>query len=82
MLNSFQSVKVSVDFFEFLSTEVKAATSQKRLMTTFMLRLGRKTLKFQKVISKNLKIGKLILVTLAASNFQELFLIKFDPKPT
>ena len=37
------------------------------------LSIGKQTLRFRKVTSENLKIGK-ILVTLANSNFQDFYL--------
>ena len=44
---------------------------------TFELNVGQNLLGFRKVTSVNLKIGELP-VTLATTNFQELFVIKFN----
>ena len=46
-------------------------------MVSLKLNMGQKLLRFWKVPSANLKIGKYFL-TLAPSNFQELFVNKFD----
>ena len=45
----------------------------------FKLNNGQKMLRFRKVTTSNLKIGKLS-VTFATSNFQELFVVKLDVK--
>ena len=48
-------------------------------MTSFKLNFCQKVLRFWKVSSGNLKIRKLSVI-LTPSNFQELFVIKFDSK--
>ena len=61
--------------------KVKGVTSQKSFVTPFKFNFSLKLLRFRKVTSRNLKIGKLP-GTLATSNFQELFVIKFNSKPS
>ena len=46
---------------------------------SFKLNIRQKKLKFRKVASGNLKIGKLSLIV-ATWNFQELFVMQFDLK--
>ena len=49
-------------------------TSQKRLMASLKLNIGQKMLRFRKMISRNLKTGKLFH-TLVASDFRSYFWI-------
>ena len=51
--------------------------SQKRPITSFKLNVCQKMLRFRKVTLAKLKIKELPLA-LATSNFQELFVNKFD----
>ena len=68
-------------FFDTKSQNVyvKVVTLQTRLMTSFKLNFGQKMRRFRKVTSENLKMEKLP-VTLATSNFQELFAMKCNSK--
>ena len=56
-------------------------TSQKCPVTSFRLNIDQKMVQFWKVASANLKIRKLSVPS-TTSNFQELFVMKFDSKST
>ena len=61
--------------------QVQFVTSQKRIMTSFKLNISQKMLRYRKVIWANLEIEKLP-VTVATWILQELFVNKFDSKPS